>query len=155
MGQNNFEKDLAVERVTIKEIVDFMQSNFPVAELQEVNYDFRYDLKYKNTQNNKFFTIEVKEDFRCEDTGNIAVESESWGKTSGIEKSYATYHLFKVHVGHGKKEYLVIRTEDLKVAINNKLYFKQLQCNNLDSKNKIYLFKLKVLEDISTRQYKI
>ena len=40
--------------------------------LVEVSKDNRYDLRFN--KDGKFFTVEVKEDFTCERTGNVGLE---------------------------------------------------------------------------------
>ncbi len=60
-------------------------------------------------------TIEVKRDFRCSNTKNVAVEYESRGKLSGIAVTKAKWWAFVLDGAYYEKEVIVlIRTERLK-----------------------------------------
>jgi len=93
------------------------------------NNDFRYDLKFGQVGEEllgSIFTdkmIEVKRDNWIARSGNIAIEFESRGKPSGINKSLAEYWVF---IFSGKFEddiLLIIKTERLK-SIFKKYYDK-------------------------------
>jgi hypothetical protein len=93
------------------------------------NNDFKYDLKFGQIGEEllgSIFTdkmIEVKRDNWIARSGNIAIEFESRGKPSGINKSLAEYWVF---IFSGKFEddiLLIIKTERLK-SIFKKYYDK-------------------------------
>jgi hypothetical protein len=93
------------------------------------NNDFRYDLKFGQVGEEllgSIFTdkmIEVKRDNWIARSGNIAIEFESRGKPSGINKSLAEYWVF---IFSGKFEddiFLIIETKRLK-TIFQKYYDK-------------------------------
>lgn len=59
------------------------------ATIQSFNHDNKHDISY--TKNGKSLTLEVKTDYQWQDTGNVAVEYESRGKSSCICSSVADY----------------------------------------------------------------
>lgn len=95
-----------------------------------LNKDGRYDLLIK--KGDKEITVEVKFDDRYHETGNFAVECESWGKPSGIETTESQYWIFVDHYNNAH----CIETEKLKELCKLK---PKISTGCLDSKNKIYL----------------
>ena len=85
----------------------------------EVGRTNAYDLKLESMLG-KIFTVEIKEDFKCYETGNIGIEFECRGKQSGISVTQADYYLYKVHTPlEGRIEYRWIRTSKLKRIIED------------------------------------
>jgi hypothetical protein len=145
MGNYNFKKDLAKANKTEKEIAVFLEKNSDT-QVIEFNNDYRYDLKIINPKG-EVKTIEIKEDFYCKKSGNIAVEYYGKNKLSGISVSEADIWIYKVHL-KDKIELLFIKPIDLKKIINEKKYFKDLK-NVGDGNASCYLFKYNVLKNIS------
>jgi hypothetical protein len=81
----------------------------------EHNSDFRYDLEIGKEFETQLFEvlgkrIEVKRDFKCLDTGNIFVEYESRGHSSGISTTQAEYWCYWLSDDHC----ILIKTDTLK-----------------------------------------
>lgn len=80
MGHYNFKKDLKKSEESVKKVADYLASR-DCTDI-EFNHDNRYDISYKKEGNP--MTLEVKEDFQYNKTGNVAIEIKSRGKASGI-----------------------------------------------------------------------
>jgi hypothetical protein len=93
-----------------------------------------YDIKW--THNGKSGTIECKLDRYTRTTHNIAIEFESNGKPSGIQKTKADNYFYFVH---GTNQVYIIPTSAIKKAVSKKLYTRIHQVNDT-MKNKVYLF---------------
>jgi hypothetical protein len=140
----DFDQDLAVAQKTESKIAQFLVDN---AELKFVsdNNDNKYDLLMENRKGQKI-TIEVKEDFTCQRTGNVGVEYECRGKPSGIEVSQALLYLYKVHEPDGTQRLYVIKTDLLKKMIRDEKYFHIVCGGDPGSNSMNYLFKLDVIK---------
>ena len=137
MGNYNFAKDLKIEESTKKEVIDFL-TNFDF-KLVKDNDDYRYDLKMSDGENE--YTIEIKEDFMCKDTGNVAVEYYCRGKPSGIGRTEADIYFYKIHYDDDIL-YILTSTNKLKTAIENYKYVRTVTGGDKGSGTKMYLFKL-------------
>lgn len=93
-------------------------NNRPDAEY-ELNDDSRYDLKisYQGTEEPCFSYIELKDDRRAIDTGNVVIEFESRKKPSGISITESTQWVIRV-----EGFYIVMRTEALKKLVNKNTF---------------------------------
>jgi hypothetical protein len=85
-------------------------------------------------------TIEVKEDFTCEKTGNVGMEYSCRGKPSGISVSKAEYYIYKLHTKDGIV-YVMHKTGILKNMIEEKKYFTTVNGGDKGSDSLNYLFK--------------
>lgn len=141
----DFTKDLPVAKNTEKQITKYLM------ETQNMNYlgecdNADYDIKMEFS-NGRQVTIEIKEDFGCKKTKNIAVEFESWGRKAGIQISKADLYLYKVHEPNGKSGVYVIPTKELKKMISDKLYHRIVVGGDVGSNSKNYLFRLDVVKE--------
>ena len=144
MGEYDFNKDLPVAKRTEKQISDYLVSEgFRL--IEECN-NSDYDLRMQRPCG-EIFTIEVKEDFMCERTGNVAVEHYCRGKPSGISVSKADIYVYKVHEPNGQKNIYAIKTSKLKRMIEDKLYDRDVTGGDEGSNSKNYLFRLDVIKD--------
>jgi len=154
MGKKNFQKDLEISKETDKEVIELINRFLSTNELfKNVNYEClglhdgkEYDLLYRIGDSLKKF--EVKEDFKCEFTGNVAVEYECRGKLSGISVSTAEYYIYKIHEEKNKIVHLLIPTIELKKSIDNIMYFDKRTGGDTGSFTKFYLFKLEDFKKI-------
>lgn len=141
MGLYNFRDDLPVARLTEKEVAKLLEERYN-AEILEFGVTKKHDIKAKIR--GKEYTFEVKEDFYCKKSGNVAVEFESRGKLSGIQTSESDFYIYKIHTkDHGIK-FILIKTEDLKKIIEEKRYFRVVNGGDTGSNTMNYLFKYDV-----------
>lgn len=140
----DFDLDLPIAKKTEKQVAEFLVQKFGMKFLAD-NDDNAYDLKMA-TQDGKVVTIEVKEDFTCERTGNVGVEYSCRGKPSGIEVSKAGAYLYKVHEPSGKIGLYLIATKKLKKMISEQQYFRTVNGGDPGSDSLNYLFKLDVIK---------
>jgi hypothetical protein len=144
MPNYDFNKDLPIARKTERQIANYLVEKGMTFVSECNNSD--YDLLMKRPDGSNF-TVEIKEDFTCERTGNVGVESESWGRLSGISVSKADYYLYKVHEPNGQKNMYLIRTSKLKKMIERNLWFREVVGGDPGSNSRNYLFKLNVVKD--------
>jgi uncharacterized protein YuzE len=91
-------EDVAIDKICKRNKVKLLERQ------DETNYKhMKYDFK---TSDDK--TYEVKNDTRAIKTGNIFVEFQQFGKSSGIEITEALYHIFVI-----ESTYYLIKTVDL------------------------------------------
>lgn len=138
MGNYDFKKDLKVAQSTEFEVGELIQDTYDNMQVLDFNNDGRYDIRVRI--DDEIITIEVKEDFMCEKTGNVSLEFESRGKPSGISVSEADYYVYKIH-RLGKLFYVFIRTRYLKEAISNHEYHRVVNGGDRGSNTMNYLFK--------------
>ena len=105
-----------------------------------------YDLKME-TPSGEVITIEIKEDFLCKETGNIAVEYHCRQKPSGIATSRADFYLYRAHEPNGEKNLYVIETSSLKEMIEKKLWHRTVNGGDGGSNSLNYLFTLGVIKE--------
>ena len=92
-------------------------------------------------------TIEVKEDVRVLDTGNVVVETRSRGKPSALATTNATFWVFRLHLKTGIEHYLV-KPKKLKDRIKKGGIFSK-EMTHTDSCNKLWFFKLDQIIELS------
>lgn len=145
MPNYDFKKDYPIAEKTEAQMAEFLCKKMDGLRFIEFCDNSDYDLKF-NVRNRYDTTVEVKEDFTCRKTGNIGVETESWGRRSGIAVSKADYYLYKVHRPDNKIGVYIIETDKLKQMIKNKLWHREVIGGDVGSNSKNYLFKLNVVE---------
>lgn len=137
MGNYKFSEDLKVAKKTEREVGELLEK-FYNAEIKEFkensDYDILVDIEGKE------YKFEVKEDFMCVDTGNVALEFECRGKPSGIAISDADYYIYKLVMKNGP-EYIMHSTKELKSMIEKKKYFRIVVGGDKGSNTMNYLFK--------------
>lgn len=133
----NYDKDISISKATEIEISKKLFEYYGWKTVK-FNNDNRYDLLIK--KNNKFITIEIKEDFTLERTGNIGIEYWSRGKFSGIDVTKSKYYLIKAHRPN-EIIFLLIKVEDIKEMIKKKEYFRIVIGGDKGSGSANYLFK--------------
>lgn len=137
MGNYNFKKDLKTAKVTEEEVANLLVEKYN-AEILDLNDTNSHDIKCKI--DDKIFTFEVKEDFQCGKTGNVAVEYSCRGKPSGIETTQSEYYIYKVHA-KDTIDYVMSSTNKLKKSIENKKYFRTVNGGDYKSNSLCYLYK--------------
>lgn len=141
MGNYDFKRDLAVAKNTEKRVALILEHKFEY-KVTEYNKDNKYDLVVE-TKNEDTVTIEVKEDFMCKFTGNVALEFECRGKLSGINVSEADYYIYVIHTKSGI-EYWSLKIKTLKEMIEKEKYFRIVNGGDKGSNTMNYLFKYNV-----------
>jgi hypothetical protein len=151
MPNYDFNKDLPIARKTEEEVAGLLLKNNG-DKIKEIihNDDNKYDLKVV-LKNGESITVEVKEDFTCERTSNVGVEYECRGKPSGIATSRADLYMYKIHEPSGTISFYLLDTKDLKTAIREKKYFRQVSGGDAGSDSKNFLFKLDVFKKIGKK----
>jgi hypothetical protein len=139
----DFKKDLPIAEKSEKQVAEFLERSRGMKFLDKCN-NSDYDIRME-TKTGAEITIEVKEDFSCERTGNVGVEYSYRGRPSGIETTKADFYLYKVHRPDGIGLY-VIKTDKLKKMIEDNLYFRTVNGGDPGSDSLNYLFKLAVFE---------
>lgn len=142
MPHYNFKKDLIEAKKTEKEVGNLLPK---VKECEVIAYEDtnKYDIlvlegKGENAKKTKY---EVKEDFLCEFTGNVGLEFECRGKSSGIQTTEADYYVYKVHTKNYGIQIFQIPVSILKEMIEDKLYFRIVSGGDVNSNSKNYLFR--------------
>jgi len=145
MPNYDFNLDLPIAQKTERQVAEFLVEKGGMTFLEDCDNN-AYDLKMK-TNNGSELTVEVKEDFSCERTGNVGVEYECRGKPSGISVSQADVYLYKVHEPSRRIGLYVIPTKNLKKMIERQEYFRVVNGGDPGSNSMNYLFKLDVFKD--------
>ena len=152
MPNYDFNVDLPIAKKTEKQIAKFLVEKQGMSfigtsdTLPNVKRS-DFDIRMKFNANDKVVDIEIKEDFTCERTGNVGVESESWGRPSGISISKAHFYLYKIHMPNGKIGAYIIPTSKLKTMIAERKYFREVVGGDPGSDSRNYLFKLDVIKE--------
>ena len=141
MGNYNFRQDLETSKKTEEEVADILAKVYS-AEIEEIRTDNKYDIKAKINGSSK--TFEVKEDFMCVDTGNVAVEYSCRGKPSGISTTEAEFYIYKLETKAKGIHYIVHKVSDLKKMIVDQKYFRFVNGGDKGSNSLNYLFKYNV-----------
>lgn len=148
MGHYSFKKDLEKSKQTEQEALVALENNSDVW-LGECSGFFYKEVKNKNgdielvvVPTGDTYLVEVKEDFYCAKSGNVAVEYECRGKPSGIEATKATHWLYKIHTTAEDYIWVLMPTALLKGAIINKAFSRVVVGGDYGSKTKMYLFSL-------------
>jgi len=146
MGQYNYSDDYENSVPTVKEIENLLKSRR--CEILEECNTSDYDIKVK--LDGIIRTFEIKEDFECHKTGNIAVEHHCRKKKSGIETTKSDFYVYKVHEKDDTHLYLM-KTPDLKRIIKEEKYIADVYGGDPGSGTKMYLFRKEVIQEISLR----
>lgn len=149
MPHYNFQLDLPVAQQTEREVAEKLEEYYGWRLIQFWETG-DFDLLMK--KGDKTLTIEVKEDFTCEKTGNICLEFECRGKPSGIRATNALCYIYKIHTKNGIK-YRGITTKELKNMVLNHDYFKIVVGGDSGSHSKNFLFKYEVFCEHSMKLF--
>lgn len=133
--QGNFNQDQKIAKKTERKMMflmcdtltskRFLRSAWCARVNEDYRYDFMLGLYNGNISRDAFhLTFEVKEDQKCAQTKNVGVEFMCCKKPSGISTSEADFYIYHVHTGYEStdRKTLLIRTEDLKKAIQDRRY---------------------------------
>jgi len=148
MGNYNFNKDLPIAKETERKVAALLeQMGFTVLDDNDTNaYDIR--VLYDTDE----LKIEVKEDFKCQETGNVAVETFCRGKPSGLSVTQAQIYAYVIHKGDGITLALT-HVDDIKDAIANNNYRGRVDdCGDAGSGTVNYLFRLEKFLAMSLMQ---
>lgn len=146
MRNYDYKKDYKIANRTEHEVAQLIQfANRGKVRRIEHNNDNKFDLKVTFLDGTKI-TIEIKEDFTCQRTGNVGLEYECRGKASGISVSQADVYLYKIHEPSGEITFWMIKTETLKKLIESQAFHRIVVGGDAGSNSKNYLFKLDVIK---------
>ena len=142
MSKYDFSLDLPIAQKTEQQVTKFLLNKFHNLEFVENCNNADFDLRFAY-----YFTVEVKEDFACQETGNVGIEYSCRGKDSGIAKTKADYFLYKIHEPDGTNSLYWIKTKKLKKMINDKMYHLKVDGGDSGSNSKCYLFYLSTIKE--------
>lgn len=153
MGNYDFDADLKIAHKTENEVAlnltEFLKKKMPVGwkiipsdSSFEKGYDFELNIQ------GTIKLIEVKEDFMCKHTGNVAVEFECRGSQSGIQTTKSDYYVYRVHQLNEVVDYL-IPVKELNQIIKEKKYNRIVSGGDRGSDSMNYLFSLDEIKNIS------
>ena len=145
MANYDFKSDLPVAKKTEKDTSNILINKFDL-KILGYNDDYRYDVLVETKKGRKI-KIEIKEDFYCEKSGNVALEYESRGFNSGISHTEAELYIYRIHEPNGKISYCCIKTSTLMKMITDKKYFRMVVGGDVGSDTKNYLFKLNIFKN--------
>lgn len=145
MGNYDFSKDLKVAQKTEKEIAALIERCLGKDEVL-IRFGTNKDYDIMFAYNDKAYTVEIKEDFMCKQTGNVCVEYESRGKPSGINATKAMMYFYKIHEPNGEVNVYICLTDTLRNLIKERRYFREISGGDTGSNTKSYLFKLDVFK---------
>lgn len=146
---STFRKDLARERRNILYVQDLLLSLQTVAAIVEPEvptkeYDFTVQFR-----GGEGWKCEVKEDFYCRRSNNVAIEFTSRGKPSGIVTTTADVWVIVAHQKDGKHVYC-LKTVVLRWLIATKRYRKVHEdAGDRGSRTGIYLFPISIVQQFS------
>lgn len=140
LANYDFKLDLDVAKKTEKKVSAILLENFGWT-TKHIGSGKGYDLLLE--KDGKHITVEVKEDFISDTSGNIAIEFESRRKPSGISVTSANYWVYVVHSPF-YSEFIWISTSKIRAIISNRLYKTLSVGGDKDSNTKFYLFDRKV-----------
>jgi len=133
----DFNKDFPIARETEKEVANILRDyGAKILDFEDTN---KYDILAE--KDGSKFTVEVKEDFICENTGNVGLEFECRGKPSGIQTSKATFYVYKLHTRNYGIKFFMHKTGALKKMIAEEKYFRIVNGGDEGSDSMNYLFK--------------
>ena len=121
-------------------VANLLNNNYADFDLDvhDLNQDYRFDIR--GTLAGNPVHIEVKEDRRCNSTGNVVVEYKSKGRLSGISTTKADYWVFRLHRFNNIRHF-IISIGNLKKVVKEEKYFMKKYMEDTDSNNNTYLFK--------------
>lgn len=141
-NHNEFYENLEFAQKGEERIADKMVSRFPDLEFIDFGETSDGDIHFKCGERDVL--VEVKEDVRASDTGNVVIECESRGKPSGIRTTKADFWVFVIHTTGGIVDVL-FKVNDVKQAIRDRRFFNKRQMEHTDSNNVLYFFKVDTL----------
>ena len=119
--------------------------------IKEDRKKFDIDLSYGSIREDKIIDmflnkkIEGKSEKNMwQDTGNICIEYESWGRPSGIKATEADYWFHNLCVGENEYCTLVFKTEVLRSIVNDLDTFKSVSGGD-NKASKMFLINLQKL----------
>ena len=144
MGTYSFRKDLEKSKASVVEAAkrleeaEFLDGLFFVKEVR----DNSADLIIHNPWTEETKLVEVKEDFYCKKSGNVALEVECRGKPSGLAASLADYWMYKIHQPDSTVFWGLVPIQDLFRAIRDKVFLREVVGGDKGSSTRMYLFSL-------------
>lgn len=162
MGNYSFRLDLEKAKVTEKEVADILIKHLGftgTAEFSSGNVK-GWDIMLTNEGDGDGIVdcdslYEVKEDFYCAKSDNIAIEVECRGKPSGLMATTSNYWCIKAHLRGGGVKYLKIPTSWLKEQvymyetghINGSVFHDKKTGGDTNSNTVMYLANIDTLMD--------
>lgn len=146
MGKYQFKADLLVAKLTEKEVAELLVTKVAAWKNHRVVLSEGKNVKYDFSLIPPPVHVEVKEDFLCKNTGNIAVEVECRGKPSGLAVTEADWWVYRIHTEDDVLNVLV-DPEMLTHAIasdsmEREPKIREVVGGDTGSRTKLYLFKL-------------
>ena len=144
----DFKLDFPIAQKTEHEVSNLFYEHYGHKTLAICHTKY-YDLLVE-TKKGKTFTVEIKEDFTCERTGNVGLEFECRGRPSGIYVTEASHYVYKLHTPKGIG-FFIIKTDELKTMITKHEYKTIVTGGDVGSFSRNYLFGLNVFTSHATQ----
>jgi len=146
MAHYQFHKDLKNAKKTEEEFFLKLLNNEKVKWVIWGNNTSDWDGVIFNLEG-RGLSVELKEDFYAERSGNICFEHSCRGSPSGIETTKSHYYAYRVHEPGGEITDWIIRTKVLKELLLIKgFYFREVMGGDKGSNTKMKLVKLDVFK---------
>lgn len=157
MGNYNFSKDFDNERKSMVVIADQLMKRFPnivsVRPFEGQKEEADIVIEFPNGVTK---AIEIKEDFYCAHSGNVAIEVFSRNKPSGLSVTKADIWLLIVHTKHNQKtedcEFFFIYPKTLLSFIAKRAYERKHVGGDPGSNTEFYLFNFKKLKLLKEKE---
>lgn len=141
----SFKSDLAREQKNMPDIITKLLRIFVAGtEIKRYPGGLRDADLYADMPSGARAIIEVKENFKCKTTGNVAIEYTSRNKPSGITTTRADYWFIVAHLDPEPK-YILISVKKLLQLIADKHYIREVGGGDYGSNTRMYLFPVEAL----------
>lgn len=131
----NFNKDLQDGQRAEREAIEKLQIHFP--EISDFRQSNTKDFDIEGIVDGQPITFEVKNDLMAHQTGNVAIEYECRGKTSGLAVTTANFWIYKFD-----NTFFLFETNILRERLfAEKKYFRKVTGGDEGSFTKMYLVK--------------
>ncbi len=132
----NFKRDLQDGQLAEREAIERLQVHFP--EISDFKQSTTKGYDIEAILDGQRITFEVKNDLMAHKTGNVAIEYECRGQSSGLATSTADYWIYKFD-----NTFFLFKTVLLRQYLfEDKLYFREVTGGDPGSYTKMYLVKV-------------
>jgi len=138
MGNYNFKIDLMIANKTEKKVAKLLRESYDYKIIEKENTK-KYDYLLLSSKGNKI-KIEIKEDFFCKKSHNVAVEYASRGKLSGISTTQADVYIYVIHKPNGEIVCVWYPISVIKRMIEKEMYRDDRSGGDKGSNTRMYLF---------------
>lgn len=146
MGKYNFRHDLLTAKLEEKEAADLLVTKVAAWQNHRIVMSEGKNAKYDFSLIPPPVHVEVKSDYYCQKSGNVAVEVECRGKPSGLAVTEADWWVYRIHTADDVINVLVdpdILTHAIASdSMEREPKIREVIGGDANSNTKMYLFKL-------------